>query len=520
MPSSSSHVKYAGLREEAVKNKVAEDYFSSYEHTDIIGNIDFCIAKKVFDKNGNGNLFAPENKIASILWAEAKKGVVPDINESFVQLILTIGKARTFNSYIPPYFLGAFDAAKIAFIPYHKISAVFSENDFNWNVTPSNHGTKEFSLLYNLVQKTLDENSLTFNFVDNDKELREFIKKNFVGTLNEVSKIQIDKNNFTYVFQKWTAAVKPSISVDWDLVNKAGLLSADFFLADLLSENNKTLKEKLYILLDSNHYELDRKIDEMGFEESKKVGFSDKQKAHKAFWSIYERPPKKEYWEFFTTRRELLVPQDIRERKGSFFTPQIWVQKSQEYLAQVLGENWQDEYFIWDCCAGTGNLLNGLTNYRNVWASTIDKADVDVMKDRIENGWKMFENHVFQFDFLNDDFLPQNPETVETAKNGSRIAKGKIPDDLYEILTDEEKRKKLVIYINPPYAEAANKRTIAGKGSNREGLSVSKVRDKYKNILGSAVNELFALPILQSLGMFSRQNLKNHLLFLQELLTM
>lgn len=56
MPSPSSQVKYAGLRGESVKNKVAEDYFSSYEHTDIIGNIDFCIAKKVFDKNGNGTL--------------------------------------------------------------------------------------------------------------------------------------------------------------------------------------------------------------------------------------------------------------------------------------------------------------------------------------------------------------------------------------------------------------------------------------------------------------------------------
>ncbi len=32
-------------------------------------------------------------------------------------------------------------------------------------------------------------------------------------------------------------------------------------------------------------------------------------------------------------RRDLLVPQDIRERKGSFFTPKIWVDLSQKYLA-------------------------------------------------------------------------------------------------------------------------------------------------------------------------------------------
>jgi hypothetical protein len=50
----------------------------------------------------------------------------------------------------------------------------------------------------------------------------------------------------------------------------------------------------------------------------------------------------KEYWDCIADRRDLLVPQDIRERKGSFFTPQIWVQKSPEHLTKVFGENWQE----------------------------------------------------------------------------------------------------------------------------------------------------------------------------------
>ena len=129
----------------------------------------------------------------------------------------------------------------------------------------------------------------------------------------------------------------------------------------------------------------------------------------------------------------ILVPQDIRERKGSFFTPQIWVQKSQEYLATALGENWQDEYYVWDCAAGTGNLLAGLTNKYNIWASTLDQADVDVMHDRIKNGANLLADHVFQFDFLNDDFK-------------------KLPKGLQDIINSEKKRKKLVVYINPPYA--------------------------------------------------------------------
>ena len=36
-----------GLREEEIKNKISSDYFSRYDSTQIIGNIDFCIAKIV-----------------------------------------------------------------------------------------------------------------------------------------------------------------------------------------------------------------------------------------------------------------------------------------------------------------------------------------------------------------------------------------------------------------------------------------------------------------------------------------
>ena len=53
-------------------------------------------------------------------------------------IILTIGKARTFDKTFTPFFLGAFDGKKIAFIPYNAVLDIFSLNDFNWNVTSSN----------------------------------------------------------------------------------------------------------------------------------------------------------------------------------------------------------------------------------------------------------------------------------------------------------------------------------------------------------------------------------------------
>lgn len=465
---------YKKLKEEPLKSAVQQDFFNSYKYTQI-GNIDFVIAKNIVE-NGQTSIFDEfeNDDLKSLLWAEAKQGTTHDIFESFVQLILTIGKERTFEKYLPPKYIGAFDAEKFAFIEYHEIQGIFYQNDFNWNVTPSNHDTKEFRQLYTLCKSLLEENSILFYYATQAAEFKEFIRINFKIGKESTEKISVTKNNFTFVFQKWSDKVRPTISVDWAKANKVGIISADFFLADLLSSNEESLKDSLYVVLRKTKYELAKKIDEMGLVSTSSVGFNDKQKAYKQFWSIYTRPPKEEYWDYIIGRRDLLVPQDIRERKGSYFTPQIWVEKSQQYLAEVLGERWQDEYYIWDCCAGTGNLLNGLTNYDRVWASTLDKQDVDVMMDRIANGWSMAENHVFQFDFLNDDF-------------------SKCPEELQEILNDPEKRKKLVIYINPPYAEAGNIRQLSGTGKNKEDVAVtSKTYDKYLPEIGIAGRELYA----------------------------
>lgn len=461
-------MNYLKLREEALKNAIREDFFIDYNYTQI-GNIDFVICR-----SAGGSPATGADSVKSILWAEAKQGKSHDIFESFVQLILTIGKEKTFEKYLPPKYIGAFDAEKFAFIEYHSIQEVFYQNDFNWNVAPSNHETKEFKQLHALCEKQLAETSILFKYANNSKELQKFIKLNFKSVESDSVKISVTKNNFVFVFQKWCESVKDSIAVDWEKAQKSGIIPADFFLADLLSSENESLKENLFVVLKKTKYELAKRIDDMGFLTSMSVGFLDNQRDHRNFWAVYERPPKSEYWDYIIGRRDLLVPQDIRERKGSFFTPKIWVEKSQEYLADVLGENWQDEYYIWDCCAGTGNLLNGLTNYRNVWASTLDKADVDVMIDRVNNGWNMFENHIFQFDFLNDDF-------------------DKLPEELRKIVNDEEKRKKLVIYINPPYAEAANARTINGTGQNRTDVAVKqKTYKQYLETIGIAGRELFA----------------------------
>lgn len=464
-------------KEGTIINNVREDFFKDYDCRKLIGNIDFSVAIPQTGKE----LF-PE--IEYVLWAEAKKGSLSNsaFHDAFIQLIFTIGRERTFDKNLPPKFLGAFDAEKIAFIPFSAVMDVFSQNDFDWTVAPSDHESKEFKQLKEMVKKQLtetgkeNENVYFFNFFNDKKDLQRFIKRNFVSGRDSVQRMRITYNNFTHIYEKWRKEVMPSIAVNWDNAKKNGLLDADFYLADIMSGDNETLLENLHVLLKSNHYELDRKIDTDGLWASKSVPFNDNMAAHSRFWSKYTRPPKKEYWDKIVERRDLLVPQDIRERKGSYFTPRIWVEKSQEYLANVLGEDWQENYYVWDCCAGTGNLLAGLTNKYNIWASTLDKADVDVMHERIEHMGErsnLLKAHVFQFDFLNGDFAD-------------------LPQGLRDIINDEEKRKHLVIYINPPYAEAASYRTLTKRGENKKDVAVKQLTyRKYLDNIGIAGRELF-----------------------------
>lgn len=477
-------MKYKNIREEELKNKVGADWFKTFDTTEILGNIDFTVFPK------QDSLFGR----TPLLWAEAKTGNF-DVATMFVQLVLTIGKARTFDKTLPPAFLGAFDFKKIAFVPYISIQDIFYLNDFNWNVTPSNHETKEFKLIKERIEATLKKNSSIYDYQTDEKELKFFIANN-IAKATETSKIKIDKNNFIPIYIRWLEFVKPIIDVNWDDLKKANILDSDFYLADLFVDDKDTqkidddasIRDNLFVVFQNQGYTIAKENIKQMFDATINI---KNREVYQHFWKRYKRPPIKQFQDYIIERRDLLVPQDIRERKGAFFTPRPWVELSQKYLTDTLGENWQDEYYIWDCASGTGNLLVGLTNKYHIWASTLDQADVKVMHERIEHGANLLESHVFQFDFLNDDF-------------------SKLPQGLQDIINDPKKRKKLIIYINPPYAEATSAKTIAGTGENKANTSNNnKTYEKYKGVIGKASNELFTQFLARIYGEIPNSKIAN-----------
>ncbi|MGN8540436.1 hypothetical protein ACR9M5_06910 [Helicobacter pylori] len=458
---------FSNLNEEPLKNQIKAEFFKDKKFLYSGDKIDFMLSYK------HTNATLP---VLPILWGEAKRGDFDDLDKAFTQLLLTIGKHKFYTHHTPPY-LCAFNAFRMEFIAFDDtITSFFYKSDIDFSITPSNHNTEGFKHALDAFKAMCKPHKSVFDFKTQSQECKEFIKKH-LNSSHLLSKIQIDKNNFFTIYQKWLEIVKPTIDIIWEVAKTKDILDADYYLADLLSDGDKTIIEKLHTILRSSHYKLNRGVNELGKMDFMEVGFTDSQQAHQEFWSVYERPPKREFQASILERRDLLVPSDVRERKGAFFTPKIWVEKSQEYLAKALGQDYQEDCIIWDCAGGTGNLLRGLLNKANLYLSTLDHNDVAIVKDlAAKNHLKLLENHVFQFDFLNDDFFSD-----------------KTPKSLQEILKDKEKRKKLIIYINPPYAEAGNKSKMSGTGEHKAKVARDNlICEKYKNELGKANNEVFA----------------------------
>lgn len=398
-----------------------------------------------------------------------------DVYRMLAQLLLTIHRDAEKIDF--PEYIGGFDNVKCGIVEFDPLyQALSTASDMNWLQTPSAVDAKTIDS----VRKFAEGKVTLYQYETDTKELKSALSKIIAGRglRGQVLQKKINANNFVSIFMKWQKELGTNIrDIDSDYNKRAGITPGDFYLADLLSEDNEAISEleRLKILRHGNGYKSNVKIEGRLFTTDYAIINPDK---HNQFWNKYRRPPKREYWQVIQERRDLLVPQKVREITGAFFTPQIWVEKSQEYMAAAFGDAFKDVY-IWDCAAGTGNLLVGLPQEkRNIFASTLMEPDVEIMRQNSN----LFENQVFQFDFLNDDFKP--------VRDG-----GKMPDRLYDIIQDPEEQKKLIIYINPPYGECG--RAHKGEAENKSGISNSnKMYDQFGH-LGRALRELFSLFIMR-----------------------
>ena len=153
-----------------------------------------------------------------------------------------------------------------------------------------------------------------------------------------------------------------------------------------------------------------------------------------------------------------------RQLKGAYYTPLYVVDKAYDKLSEILGKNWQETYVIWDMCCGVGNLEVKHCNHRNIYMSTLDQNDIDIMKATET----CVASQKFQYDYLNDDITKDG--TIDYSLSD------KMPDGLRKAIADG---KKLLVLINPPYVAATNASNTSASKKGEETsvkIGVSKTR--------------------------------------------
>ncbi|MDR2684606.1 MAG: N-6 DNA methylase, partial [Prevotellaceae bacterium] len=153
------------------------------------------------------------------------------------------------------------------------------------------------------------------------------------------------------------------------------------------------------------------------------------------------------------------------KKEGKFYTP-LWIVKiARNYISESLEPDWTDNYTVWDCAAGSGNLFAEMEQKNNFFASSIDENEIILMKERSSNGEiGVPPQNIFQYDFINGNFMSSDlPECIAQAK------------------------KPFLFFVNPPY--------LSDGGLDISTKFLLRMRHEFKNcIIACFTKPLWCMP--------------------------
>ncbi len=399
------------------------------------------------------------------IWFEAKGGTKESIYAMYTQLLHYVQDALNKGEYVPP-FLCVIDCAKAAIMKTEDVLPFLAQKTIKWGKSASNY-TQE---ALDAVSGFIGTHFVSFRIETHEDEFIQTVK-NAIKT-GKIIRTQITPGNLKSVFDKWVMMIGREIKDVSE--EKYNLL----FFADIMSDGtvstHANLPAELIHRNGNPSFLMDGKLYELG-----------NQEGYRQFWAIYDRPPKEEYRNYLLERRDSLIPLDDRQFHGAYYTPLDVVDKAYEYLTATLGENWQKDYIVWDMCCGVGNLETKHAYPRNLYMSTLDQSDVDVMLAtktcvRAER---------FQYDYLNDDI--NDDGTIDYNLTS------KLPDGLRKAILDSRNgkpgAKKILVLINPPYGETTNAdNAVHGKvAKNKTNIKRTKMAAVGMPEYGKSSNELY-----------------------------
>lgn len=310
----------------------------------------------------------------------------------------------------------------------------YLDMDLDWTLAPSS-AYKNTDLLTRLVE---DENINPFIF--DSKDFTKCMEQIKDLTNNVVRKVLVTSKNIVDVFE--------------------------YFEKTVLGKNTLNTNEKanLFVQLlvnrDDNYLHPIKRRSKIVTKSFGDVNVQSRDKFQSFFghFSSTYSPSEKDV---LTSVVDRLVEDVTRRKQGEFFTPTIWVDKAHEYITSVYGENWKEEYVVWDPAWGTGNLTRDY-KFKELYASTLNQSDIDTANQMGYNP----EAVKFQYDFLNDDYE-------------------KLPEGLREAI---EGGRNIIILMNPPYATSSN----MVQGTSKKGVGFTRMNIEMNELkMNRAASQLY-----------------------------
>lgn len=324
----------------------------------------------------------------------------------------------------------------------------YLSSEIDWKVAPSDAHKKNPELLKAMVG---DTDILPFVYdVDKDFSIKTVINKISDLSSNVVKKMRITKNNIVAIFEYF----------DKNVLGKVGMTTndkANLFIQIIINPDKNYLHPKLKNTLIAESF----------------GNVVVDQNLFRSFFKHFEgdlyAPKEKEE---LTSLVDRLIEDSVRRNKGEFFTPTPFVNLAHSYISQTFGEDWRDEYTVWDCAWGTGNLTRD-HRFKELYCSTLEQSDIDTAN---QMGYNPAATK-FQMDFLNDPIF-------DCAVTGE---KSRVPASLQEAL----RWGKVLFLINPPFGTANNMGTKAG--DHKGGIARTTTNAEMKKAgWGACSQQLYA----------------------------
>lgn len=344
----------------------------------------------------------------------------------------------------------------------------YLEGEYDWSIAPSSAGAKSTKLVEDLKKDNIAKKVYIHDLSNPDNfNASDFLEDlDSKARLSETVKITATVDNLVKVFTNFSTDVFTSAPGLFDKVITGDRKRVEVFLRSLQDDDEVYIHPKKKKLI----------VDD-------KEIFGVNVQAYEQFWQQHKQGrdnyTRKEL-ALIDSCADLIIDEKQRRMKGDFYTPPLWVDKAHEVIESCIGEDWKDEYVVWDMAAGMRNLTR---DYRfgdgNLYTSTLFQEDIDLSKAYNKEGCH------FQYDFLNDDMNlhDMSLEEIKSFSDEELEKTFKMPVSLIKAMIE---KKPIVFFANPPYGQPG---TNLGK-EHKKDITTNAISHMMHG-LGHSKMELF-----------------------------